>query len=61
MIDYSKVRGLLGTVVTDGEHEYVVSDFKMRDEMYEMWCKDRQQFYYTGYNATHQLFTVISG
>jgi hypothetical protein len=60
-IDYNKVRTMLGVVVTDGYYDYVVADYKMGCDAYQLWCKSRQAFYYTGYNALHQLFTVISG
>ena len=60
-IDYNKVRQMLGVVVTDGYYEYVIADYRMKSEAYELWCKTRQAFYYTGYNALHQLFEVISG
>ena len=60
-IDYNKIRNMLGLVVTDGEHQYVVVDFKMGCEVYELWCKTRKAVYYTGPNALHQLFEVISG
>lgn len=60
-IDYNKVRQMLGTVVTDGYWEYVVSDYKIGCDAYELWCKSRQRFYFTGYNALHELYTVISG
>jgi hypothetical protein len=60
-IDYNKVREMLGTVVTDGSNEYVVSDYKMKCDAYELWCKNRQQFYFTSYNGLHNCFRVISG
>ena len=52
---------MLGVVVTDGYYDYVVADYKMGCDAYQLWCKTRQAFYYTGYNALHQLFDVISG
>jgi hypothetical protein len=60
-IDYNKIRDMLGLVVTDGHYQYVVVDFKMGCEVYELWCKTRKAVYYTGPNALHQLFEVISG
>jgi regulation of enolase protein 1 (concanavalin A-like superfamily) len=60
-IDYNKVREMLGVVITDGYYDYVVADYKMGCDAYQLWCKSRQTFYYTGYNALHQLFEVISG
>lgn len=60
-IDYNKVREMLGTVVTDGSHIYVVSDYKMGCDAYELWCKTRQQFYFTSYRGLHSCYTVISG
>jgi hypothetical protein len=59
-IDYNEVRAMLGTVVTDGSNEYVVSDYKMGADAYELWCKNRQQFFYTSYRGM-QCFKVISG
>ena len=58
-IDYNKVREMLGVVVTDGYYDYVVADFKMGCEAYQLWCKSRQAFYYTDVNALHQLFEVV--
>lgn len=60
-IDYNQVREMLGTVVTDGYWEYVVADYKMGCDAYELWCKSRQRFYFTSYRALHELYTVISG
>lgn len=62
-IDYLKIRDMIGTVVTDGEYEYVISDFMISRDAYQMWCKTRQQFYFTGYHAlhVHGLFAVVSG
>ena len=60
-IDYNKVRNMIGVVVTDGYYDYVVADYQMGVEAYRLWCKSRQEFYYTGYNALNQLFTIISG
>jgi hypothetical protein len=60
-LDYNKIRDMLGLVVTDGQYQYVVVDFKMGCEVYELWCKSRQASYYTGPEALHQLFEVISG
>lgn len=60
-IDYNKVRQMLGVVVTDGYYEYVVSDYKMGCDAYELWCKSRGAYYYTGHNTFDILFKVISG
>ena len=60
-IDYNQVREMLGTVITDGCHEYVVADYSMSNEMYKCWCKSRQKFYYMGVSAIPALFQVISG
>ena len=60
-IDYNKVREMLGLVVSDGYYEYVVGDYKMGCEAYELWCKTRQRYYFTSYSALTNLFEVISG
>jgi hypothetical protein len=60
-IDYNKVREMLGVVVTDGYYEYVVSDYKMGCEAFQLWCKSRQAYYYTGHDALDILFEVVSG
>jgi hypothetical protein len=60
-IDYNLIKSQIGTVVSDGYHEYVVADYKLSSDMYSLWCKNRQAFYFTGYNAFHALYTQISG
>ena len=62
-INYNKVREMLGVVVTDGCYDYVVSDYKMGCDAYELWCKNTQKFYFTSYNGLHEFYhrvTVIS-
>jgi hypothetical protein len=59
-IDYNKVREMIGTVVTDGYWDYVIADYKMGCDAYELWCKSRQRFYFTSHSALHNLYTVIS-
>jgi hypothetical protein len=59
-IDYNQIRQMLGTVVTDYSNEYVVADYKMSSDVYVLWCKTRQEFYYTSYRGM-ECFHVISG
>ena len=59
-IDYNQIRQMLGTVVTDYSNEYVVADYKMSSDMYVLWCKTLQEFYYTSYRGM-ECFHVISG
>ncbi len=60
-VNYNKIKEQIGTVVTDGYWEYVVADYKMGCDAYYLWCKNRQAFYYTDYNAFNRLYTQISG
>jgi hypothetical protein len=60
-IDYKQIKEQIGTVVTDGNWEYVVADYKMGCDAYYLWCKSRQAFYYTEYNAFNTFYQQISG
>jgi len=60
--DYAKIKEQIGTVVVDTYfRQYVVSDYKMGCDAYELWDKEEQKFYYTDYNAFNALYTQISG
>ena len=62
MIDYNKVKQQLGTVVIDNNwNEFVVYDFKIGCDAYQLWDKKEQKYYYTDYNAFNTLYTQISG
>lgn len=43
-IDYEVIRETIGTVVYDGCHEYVVTDYSFKYNTMELWCKTRQMF-----------------
>jgi hypothetical protein len=60
-VNYNLIKEQIGTVVTDGVSEYVVSDYKLGCDAYQLWDKEDQQFYYTDYNAFNALYTQISG
>jgi hypothetical protein len=60
-VNYNLIKQQIGTVVTDGYWEYVVADYKMGCDAYYLWCKNRQAFYYTDYNAFNRLYQQISG
>jgi hypothetical protein len=59
-IDYNLIKEQIGTVVTDGYWNYVVSDYKLGCDAYYLFCKSRQTFYYTEYNAFNALYTQVS-
>jgi hypothetical protein len=60
-VNYNLIKQQIGTVVTDGVSEYVVYDYKLGCDAYQLWDKEDQQFYYTDYNAFNALYTQISG
>jgi hypothetical protein len=60
-VDYNLIKQQIGTVVTDGYWDYVVVDYKLGCDAYYLWCKSRQAFYYTDYNAFNALYQQISG
>ena len=60
-IDYKQIKEQIGTVVTDGYWDYVVADYKLGCDAYYLWCKSRQSFYYTDYNAFNTFYQQISG
>jgi hypothetical protein len=60
-VNYNLIKQQIGTVVTDGVSEYVVADYKLGCDAYQLWDKEDQQFYYTDYNAFNALYTQISG
>ena len=43
-IDYNMIREVIGTCVSDGCHEYVVSDYSFSYNTMQLWCKTRQIF-----------------
>ena len=60
-VDYNRIKEQIGTVVTDGYWDYIVADYKLGCDAYYLWCKSRQAFYYTDYNAFNALYQQISG
>ncbi len=61
-VDYNLIKQQIGTVVIDNNFkQYVVSDYKLGCDAYQLWDKEDQQFYYTDYNAFNALYTQISG
>jgi hypothetical protein len=44
-VDLNLMREAIGTVVSDGSHEYVVVDYSLANHTVELWCKMRQAFY----------------
>ena len=44
-VDLDAMREAIGTVVSDGSHEYVVVDYSLANNTVELWCKQRQTFY----------------
>ena len=60
-IDYNKIREMLGVVVSDGYSEYVVADYSIGNDMFKLWDKNRQGFYFTSHGAFYALYKVISG
>ena len=58
-MDYNKIKEQIGTVVSDGYWEYVVADYKLGCDAYYLFCKSRQAFYYTEYNAFNALFKQV--
>lgn len=60
-IDYNKVRSMIGTVVSDGTYNYVVADYSMNKDMYQIWCTHRQVYFFASYNGLHACYDVVSG
>ena len=61
-INYNLIKEQIGTVVIDTQlQEYVVSDYKLGCDAYQLWDKEEQKYYYTDYNAFNKLYTQISG
>ena len=61
-IDYNLIKSQIGTVVVDTDfRQYVVSDYKLGCDAYQLWDKEEQKFYFTDYNAFNALYTQISG
>jgi hypothetical protein len=60
-VNYNLIKSQIGTVVTDGYWDYIVADYKLGCDAYYLWCKSRQAFYYTDYNAFNALYQQISG
>ena len=58
-VDYNRIKEQIGTVVSDGYWEYVVADYKLGCDAYYLFCKSRQAFYYTEYNAFNALFKQV--
>jgi len=59
-VDLDVMREALGTVVSDGYHEYVVYDYSMANNVVQLWCKKRQTFYSVT-PATFDSMVCISG
>jgi hypothetical protein len=61
-VNYNLIKQQIGTVVIDSNFkQYVVYDYKLGCDAYQLWDKEDQQFYYTDYNAFNRLYTQISG
>lgn len=60
-IDYAKVDATIGLVVSDGREQYIVTDYILSMDVYQLWAKADHCFYYTSYHALHALYDVISG
>jgi len=61
-VNYNKIKQQIGTVVVDTNFkQYVVSDYKLGCDAYQLWDKEDQQYYYTDYNAFNALYRQISG
>ena len=44
-VNLEAMREAIGTVVTDGCHEYVVVDYSLANDTIKLWCKTRQTFH----------------
>lgn len=44
-VDLDAMREAIGTVVSDGSHEYVVVDYSLANDTVKLWCKQRQTFH----------------
>ena len=61
-VNYNLIKEQIGTVVIDTNfRQYIVSDYKIGRDAYQLWDKEEQQYYYTDYNAFNALYTQISG
>jgi hypothetical protein len=61
-VNYNLIKSQIGTVVVDTNfRQYVVSDYKLGCDAYQLWDKKEQKYYYTDYNAFNALYTQISG
>jgi hypothetical protein len=61
-VNYNLIKSQIGTVVVDTDFkEYVVSDYKLGCDAYQLWDKEEQKYYYTDYNAFNELYQQISG
>jgi hypothetical protein len=61
-VNYNLIKSQIGTVVVDTNFkQYVVSDYKLGCDAYQLWDKKEQKYYYTDYNAFNELYTQISG
>ena len=61
-VNYNLIKQQIGTVVIDNNsREYVVYDYKLGCDAYQLWDKEEQQYYYTDYNAFNTFYKQISG
>jgi hypothetical protein len=44
-VNLEAMKEAIGTVCSDGYHEYVVVDYSLANNTVELWCKKRQVFY----------------
>jgi hypothetical protein len=60
-VNYNLIKQQIGTVVIDSNFkQYVVYDYKLGCDAYQLWDKEDQQFYYTDYNAFNKFYQQIS-
>jgi len=59
-VNLDAMREAIGTVVSDGYHEYVVVDYSLANNTVELWCKMRQSFYKV-VPAVFDAMSCISG
>jgi len=61
-VNYNLIKQQIGTVVIDNNsRQYVVSDYKIGCDAYQLWDKEEQQYCYTDYNAFNTFYKQISG